>query len=458
MYGLEISSMVVSGWVVVTVLYYFYMNRKEIPVGLFRMFVFVLLTAFGYYCNMLCQRVNERLWLDTHIDLPVRKQYVEEQEIQPDEYREDFLEIYDIVQELYQMRKVKGIPLEDLKAECLVNIDKASTNREYFLALQRFFAGLENMHTTLLYAKYSALAKAEWRLDSLYVISNFTGLPFACGDRILKVDGVNVLKWGETMWNYTAASTDEARKYYIAGDVFSSFTDTVRTFRMSRGDSIFTVEVPLYKRTEGNVPNDRIFDKKNESLEKIGFLSLEDFSDEAVRCFIRQVRNHRNRPYLIINLMDNPGGKVKNAFLLATFLMKHPYTVNKRITIRPDTSAYKGKLYVMINRGTSSAAELLSDMLKETGSATLVGDETGGDFGTFSLKFRTSHDTYFSVGSGIARKTVCGRLTEGMGVLPDIKISEQYQITNTKNILLQTFRQVWIDKMKLKRDSLKNRV
>lgn len=458
MYGREFMLMGMAVLVVAITLYYLYIDRKEVSVALFDMYVFVLLISFGYAVDRLYKRISERIWLDTHITLPVKKQYVNEQHIRPDEYREDFLEIYDKVQEVYQMGKVKGISLEELKTECLARIDKANTNQKYFLALRRFFAGLKNMHTAPLYEKYSAAAGAEWRGDSLYVITNYTKLPFMYGDRIVEVDGVDVLKWKEQVLHYTIASTDQARKYHTADYVFSSFIDTVRMLRVSREDSVFTVRVPLDKWEEHVRTNRKISDKEKRKPEKRIILSLDDFSDEAVGSLIYQLRSLRNRPYLIINVMNNPGGKVKNAYLLARFLLKHTYSVNKHTLITPDTAAYKGKLYMMMNKGTSSAAELLLNMLKETGSATLVGEETGGDFGTLPLKFKTSHDTYFCIGSGIAHPTVYGRPTEGVGVAPDIKIVEMPQLSNTKNTLLRTFKQIWIDKMKSRQDSLLNRM
>ena len=146
--------------------------------------------------------------------------------------------------------------------------------------------------------------------------------------------------------------------------------------------------------------------------------------------------------------MNNTGGLKINAERIASLLIKKPYKLNNWKEITPDSLAFKGKLYVMIGPSTSSAAEYLTNILKETGSAILVGDDTGGDFGTAPLKFRTSHNTYFTVGTGIPRRTPAGNPTEGKGVSPDIKIIEKADLPNFKNTYLRILGMVLSDKIK----------
>ena len=119
----------------------------------------------------------------------------------------------------------------------------ARDNREYFLAVQQYFSELKNSHTNLIYKKYSTMADAEWRRDSLYISINLTEYPLKKGDRILSVDGTDALSWRNSMKNYVISSTEKGRIIHTADYVFSSCIDTIRNLCLCRGDSVFNVKV-----------------------------------------------------------------------------------------------------------------------------------------------------------------------------------------------------------------------
>lgn len=450
----RIITLIVDWIWAVGIICWLYRNRKKLGRVYYWTLITIIPTVAGYCTYRAC--ISQ--WYRYHLTMPIKEQYAINQRITPNEYVDDFSEICSMIKRHYKLADTKGISLERLKEECEKEIKEAQNNREYCLALQKYFAGLKNMHTSIIYNTYIAFASAEWRKDSLYVTVNKTGLPFSIGDKILSVDGMEVHHWKKKMRKYVTASTDKARAYMTAKFIFTSYTDTVRTLRISHNDSIFTVAVPLNESTKKEVERGEKAANNKEYLEirkketrtphYVEMLTLGDFSHLSAGRFIKNYTLVRHSKNLILDLVNNVGGLKINAERIASLLIKKPYKRNDGKEITPDSLAFKGKLYVMIGPGTSSAAEYLTNILKETGSAILVGDETGGDFGTTPLKFRTSHDTYFTIGTGVPRRTLLGNLTEGVGVSPDIKITEKSNESNFRNTFLRVLNMVLSDKIK----------
>lgn len=156
-----------------------------------------------------------------------------------------------------------------------------------------------------------------------------------------------------------------------------------------------------------------------------------------------------------MSLLNNPGGLVRNMEKIAALLLKQSYQAETLIT--PSEDSFKGRLYVMIGQNTCSAAEHLASILKESGSAVLVGEETTGDFGTTPLTFLTSHDTYFTLGYGKPKTTSNGNPREGKAVEPHYRIKENAALSNNFNIVRTAFYLAMNEILEAKMDSLKKK-
>lgn len=403
-----------------------------------------------------------KYWFLYHLTMKAEVQFVFEQEIEPDEYMDDFEEICDIVEKHYSLAEYKGISLKSLHDKYSVKVMNAKDNREYFLAIQQYFSELKNSHTYLRYSKYTTMADAEWRSDSLYVSANLTGLSFKKGDRILSIDGIDALSWRDSMKNYVTGSTEKGRYAHTADYVFSSCIDTVRNLRLCRDDSVFNVTVELsrngiqhiskHNKETRESENKRIMDSPKDRKEYFTLLSLSGFTDEETEEFILKYNKVKNYQCIILSLLNNHGGLVRNMEKIATLLVKQPYQADTLIT--PSEDSFKGKLYVMIGQNTFSAAEHLASILKESGSAVLVGEETTGDFGTTPLTFCTSHDTYFSLGFGKPKTTFKGEPREGKAVEPHYRIKESVDLSKNFITVRTAFYLAMNDILEAKRDSL----
>lgn len=393
------------------------------------------------------------------------KYFVIDQDIEPNEYMDDFREICDIVEKHYFLAEYKGISLKSLRDKYSAMVMNARDNREYFLAVQQYFSELKNSHTNLMYKKYSTMADAEWRRDSLYISINLTEYPLKKGDRILSVDGIDALSWRDSMKNYVIGSTEKGRIIHTADYVFSSCIDTVRNLCLCRGDSVYNVKVELSKNGMERISehNEEIRSAETKSImnlpkdkeEYFTLLSLSGFTDEETEEFIQKYNKVKNYQCIILNLLNNHGGLVRNMEKIASFLLKQPYKAETLIT--PSEDSFKGKLYVMIGQNTFSAAELLASILKESGSAVLVGEETNGDFGVRPLTFCTSYNTYFSLGYGKPKTTFKSSPREGKAVEPHYRIKENTALSKDLNTVRAAFYLAMNDMLEAKKDSLKEK-
>ena len=154
--------------VAVVVSVYIYIKRKKL--GFWIVCILYLLILLGTI--YIAVRNYPIYWVGYHLTMKAEKQFVSEQDIEPDEYMDDFKEICDIVEKHYSLAEYKGISLKSLRNKYSIKVKNAKDSREYFLAIQQYFSELRNSHTYLIYNKYSTLADAEWRCDSLYVSIN----------------------------------------------------------------------------------------------------------------------------------------------------------------------------------------------------------------------------------------------------------------------------------------------
>lgn len=429
--------------VIIGISIYIYIKRKKLGFWVVSILSPLILGGTVY----IAMKNYPKYWVGYHLTMKPKKQFVSEQDIEVDEYMDDFKEICDIVEKHYSLAEYKGISLKSLRDKYSVKVMNAKDNREYFLAIQQYFSELKNSHTCLRYSKYTTMADAEWRCDSLYVSTNLTRLSFKRGDRILSVDGIDVLSWRDSMKNYVIGSTERGRYAHTADYVFSSCIDTVRNLCLCRDDSVFNVTVELnrngmeriseHNKEARSSENRRIMDSPQDRQDYFTLLSLSGFTDEDTEEFILKYNKVKNYQCIILNLLNNSGGLVRNMEKIAALLLKQPYQTENLIT--PSEDSYKGKLYVMIGQNTFSAAEYLACILKESGSAVLVGEETTGDFGVTPLTFRTSHNTYFSLGYGKPKTTFKGNPREGKAVEPHYQIKENAALSNDFNTVRTTY-------------------
>lgn len=145
---------------------------------------------------------------------------------------------------------------------------------------------------------------------------------------------------------------------------------------------------------------------------------------------------------VILDMRDNGGGKTENALLYAANFVAEGYVKLYSFNGEVETmNVYDGKrlgvpIVVLVNKGTASAAEILTSLLKQYGDAVIVGTNTTGKgcfqreaiLGDGMLRYT---DGYFTVG-----RWECW---DGVGIAPDVEVEMDSELIGTpKDVQLET--------------------
>ncbi len=165
------------------------------------------------------------------------------------------------------------------------------------------------------------------------------------------------------------------------------------------------------------------------------YLRFDGFDGPDRRWLSEQLKAHRASPGAVIDLRQNPGGETLSLGITVgeffdrsvdcgTFVSRGG-TRSEKNSWQLGSARYPGRVAILIDGITASAAEIFSVVLQDQGRATLVGRKTAGavlaswfyllpDGGELQL----SREDYF------APK---GRRLEGNGLEPDVKIARSLE-------------------------------
>ena len=161
---------------------------------------------------------------------------------------------------------------------------------------------------------------------------------------------------------------------------------TVVTLTIARAGATAPIVIPI-TRGKIDIPTVDTEDKKDAKVFVIHFYT---FSANSPALFADAMAKFRATGYknLVIDLRNNPGGYLDAAVDITKYFLPKDVVVLKEIgrngASKVHTSAGPGefgkgyKIYIMANKGSASASEILAGALTEHGVATLVGDTTFG--------------------------------------------------------------------------------
>jgi len=155
-----------------------------------------------------------------------------------------------------------------------------------------------------------------------------------------------------------------------------------------------------------------------------------DLTDEETDRIIKQARKY---PALVMDLRGNPGGLVKNLERITGGVMDHDVTIAKRIGRRSDLKplsaktrnkdSFSGKLIVLIDSRSASAAELFARIVQLEHRGTVIGDRSSGSvMESRQYSFQQGANTVIPYGASITDADLImadGKSLEHQGVLPD---------------------------------------
>lgn len=174
-----------------------------------------------------------------------------------------------------------------------------------------------------------------------------------------------------------------------------------------------------------------------EGCVEYAYIRLSQFGDNTnqewlsmVNDIANKIKNNKNVRGIIFDLRNNPGGYLNDA----TFIASEFLSVGKPVVIEDDGAVDRStmtvtrtglltdeKIIVLINKGSASAAEIVSGALRDNGRAKLVGEKS---FGKGTVQEAADLGGGAGLHITIAKwLTPNGTWVNGNGLTPDISVS-----------------------------------
>jgi C-terminal processing protease CtpA/Prc len=153
-------------------------------------------------------------------------------------------------------------------------------------------------------------------------------------------------------------------------------------------------------------------------------------TDDQVDRLIKDARKYQT---LIIDLRGNPGGLIKTLERVVAGVIDHDVTIAERAGRKPDlkpefaksrgANAFPGKLIVLVDSRSGSAAELFARVVQLEHRGTVLGDHSSGSvMEARHYQFHQGTDTQIFYGASITDADLImgdGKSLEHTGVVPD---------------------------------------
>jgi len=136
---------------------------------------------------------------------------------------------------------------------------------------------------------------------------------------------------------------------------------------------------------------------------------------------------------LVIDLRDDPGGDVEMLQYMLGYFLKDKTTIGQRVgrgdhgplEVKPHGDPYPGKLVVLINDGSASAAEIFARVIQLHHLGVIVGDRSAGavmEAQHFDFTYGTNPVTPYGISVTAADLVMeDGQSLENRGVTPDVE-------------------------------------
>jgi C-terminal processing protease CtpA/Prc len=292
----------------------------------------------------------------------------------------------------------------------------------------------------------------------LYVLKNRSGdntiLP---GAEILSIDNKpasELIKnfsdeWPSDGYNQTYKIArlnlnDFPSRYYFTYGLKEQLTFTVKQHDSIKTCKLSVINRPKPKSDANGVITSSYYILSSQRTAYIKVSGFVDASDPFVDLF--KTIKEQGVKYLVIDLRNNMGGDLVQMGKLFGHLINKPTYFYKtkmgdlnnaqkttaklldygnKTPILPDSNHFDGKVYVMINGVSFSAAALLAANL-QVNRAVLVGEETGGGrngcvAGVYHVSFLPNSNLFFRF--GLCQFIVTPQVKQqGRGVMPDVPI------------------------------------
>jgi len=161
---------------------------------------------------------------------------------------------------------------------------------------------------------------------------------------------------------------------------------------------------------------------------EIAYLSVNSFSSGTSSEFYNALKSLKSSKGVVIDLRDNPGGLVEEAVSIAELFIGRGTVVSyrangeERIFTANNPEPSVAPVVLMINKGTTSAAEILAGAFQDRNRGVVIGQTS---FGKGSVQeFMTLKDGSKLELTVALYLTPSGRTIEGVGISPDLRVKD----------------------------------
>lgn len=325
------------------------------------------------------------------------------------------------------------------------NIDKASSIGQIFGIVAKILLELNDSHTFFLPPERAARYEYGWHVemigDKAFVVavkpaSDAEAKGLAPGDQVISVDGVGLTRQNLWVYNYL---------YNALRPQMQSHLVIVKPDGKSQQIDVATKVIEGKRRlnltTPGNDYNDLIRESQNDQrLHRHRYIELGkdvfvwkmpqfDLSNTGVD---ELVDKFRHRGSLILDLRGNGGGYVDTLLRLIGNVIDHDVKVGdlkSRKEAKPmlaktrGSEVFSGKVVVLIDSGSGSAAELFARVIQLEKRGVVIGDTSAGAvMQARPYPHQLGADTVVLYEVNITNADIImmdGKSLEGAGVVPD---------------------------------------
>lgn len=259
--------------------------------------------------------------------------------------------------------------------------------------------------------------------------------PLRIGDEIISIDGKTVTQLIKERWNKSPASNTPGKYKKIAEGILRSNKEEM-SISYKRDRKVISDVVKTYSPNEIN----KFFLFNNSAdtcfrmlTDKIAYIYIGSLKSDDVPDIINKIKNTKG---LIVDFRCYPSD-YDSPYILASYLSSKPTnfvkaSIGSAVTPglfilhdggefgEPNPNNYMGKTVVLVNEKTISASEFATMLFRAIDNVTIIGSTTAGADGDISRIFLPGGlITNFS---GIGIYYPDGSETQGIGIIPDIKI------------------------------------
>lgn len=268
------------------------------------------------------------------------------------------------------------------------------------------------------------------------------------GDVIAEVNDIPIVEYIRSRRPFIAASNEKTALKYMEPILFQTNEDQLK-IKFSRNDIESFISIPtlnldsIRSVPEKNTPPFQIINNR------IGYVQPGKFKEKDLESFLKLMEDKEG---IIIDYRQYPVDYMHELFSNYLFPEKKTFAIfTKNIGLSPGEFAinrsasvgnynpdyFKGKVIILIDEGTQSAAEFQTMAFQTIPGATVIGRNSAGADGNVSyIPLPFGFQTAFS-GIGVYYPNM-GE-TQGIGIVPDIYVEQTIEdVKNKKDRILQT--------------------